>query len=85
MPKVMSRRRHQSGGVSGYLARIAEGSRRRPGPIVTYIVHGEPDAAEALRARIRGGLGWHAVTPAPGGRVPLRAGAALVPRRRAAA
>lgn len=37
---------------------------RRP-PRVTYVVHGEPDAAAALRGRIHDELGWHAVAPAP--------------------
>jgi metallo-beta-lactamase family protein len=32
-------------------------------PRQTYIVHGEPAAAEALRERIRGRLGWTAVVP----------------------
>lgn len=34
-------------------------------PQVTYVVHGEPDAAAALRDRIHDELGWHAVPPAP--------------------
>jgi metallo-beta-lactamase family protein len=35
---------------------------RRP-PKKTFIVHGEPDSAEALRDRISGELGWEAVIP----------------------
>ena len=33
-------------------------------PRTTFIVHGEPDSAEALRARITSELGWNAVIPA---------------------
>ncbi|WP_285591597.1 MBL fold metallo-hydrolase RNA specificity domain-containing protein [Herbidospora sp. NBRC 101105] len=32
---------------------------------MTYVVHGEPDAAATLRDRIHRGLGWSATTPAP--------------------
>lgn len=32
-------------------------------PKTTFIVHGEPDAADALRIRIREQLGWHVVLP----------------------
>ena len=32
-------------------------------PKVTYITHGEPDAADALRARIKHELGWHTRVP----------------------
>ncbi|WP_327103039.1 MBL fold metallo-hydrolase RNA specificity domain-containing protein [Nonomuraea glycinis] len=38
-------------------------------PAVTYVVHGEPDAFQALRDRIRVDLGWPAVAPRPGERV----------------
>lgn len=40
-------------------------------PLVTYVVHGEPDAAATLRDRIHRELGWHAVTPSPDERVLL--------------
>ncbi|MFE3448815.1 MBL fold metallo-hydrolase RNA specificity domain-containing protein [Nonomuraea sp. NPDC059194] len=40
-------------------------------PAVTYVVHGEPDAARALRDRIHDQLGWHAVVPRPDERVLL--------------
>jgi metallo-beta-lactamase family protein len=40
-------------------------------PQITYVVHGEPDAARTLRDRIQGELGWHAVVPAPGEQVLL--------------
>ena len=32
-------------------------------PQIVYIVHGEPPASEALRARITHELGWNAVVP----------------------
>jgi metallo-beta-lactamase family protein len=47
------------------------GAARRP-PRVTYVVHGEPSAAQALRAAISRELGWHAVVPRHGERVRLR-------------
>ncbi|MGW4967108.1 MBL fold metallo-hydrolase RNA specificity domain-containing protein [Nonomuraea sp. NPDC004186] len=34
-------------------------------PQVTYVIHGEPDAAATLRGRIHDELGWHAIVPAP--------------------
>ena len=40
-------------------------------PQVCYVVHGEPDAAEALRNRIHQQLGWTAVVPSLGERVRL--------------
>jgi metallo-beta-lactamase family protein len=40
-------------------------------PEVSYIVHGEPDAAFALQSRIRSQLGWNAVVPRLGERVRL--------------
>jgi metallo-beta-lactamase family protein len=43
---------------------------KRP-PRRTFIVHGEPDAAEALRARIAGELKWRADVAAHLQRVPL--------------
>ncbi|WP_088315165.1 MBL fold metallo-hydrolase RNA specificity domain-containing protein [Kineosporia sp. R_H_3] len=38
-------------------------------PEVCYLVHGEPDAAATLAARVRAELGWCAVVPRPGERV----------------
>ena len=38
-------------------------------PHVAYIVHGEPDAANALRSRVEHELGWTAVVPRLGERV----------------
>ena len=35
-------------------------------PQACYVVHGEPEAAQALAVRIRGELGWCAVVPRPG-------------------
>jgi metallo-beta-lactamase family protein len=35
---------------------------RKP-PRRVFIVHGEPDASEALRERIRRELGWEAIAP----------------------
>jgi len=35
---------------------------RRP-PQQTFVVHGEPDASEALRVRIGRELGWHVAVP----------------------
>jgi metallo-beta-lactamase family protein len=32
-------------------------------PLMTYVTHGEPDAADALRARIKHELGWQARVP----------------------
>ncbi|MHB9864186.1 MBL fold metallo-hydrolase RNA specificity domain-containing protein [Streptomyces sp. YIM S03343] len=43
-----------------------------PAPHTTYLVHGEPDAAEALRDRIDQTLGWTAVVPRSGERVLVR-------------
>jgi metallo-beta-lactamase family protein len=40
-------------------------------PRVTYLVHGEPRAQEALQARIQSELAWHVQTPAHGERVAL--------------
>ena len=36
-----------------------------------YVVHGEPDSAQALVTRIRDDLGWNAVVPRYGERVLL--------------
>lgn len=41
-------------------------------PSATYLVHGEPDAAQALRDRIDEELGWNAVVPRSGERVLVR-------------
>jgi metallo-beta-lactamase family protein len=41
-------------------------------PTTTYIVHGEPAAAQSLREAIDDQLGWHAVVPEQGQRVPVR-------------
>jgi metallo-beta-lactamase family protein len=38
---------------------------------MTYIVHGEPDAAAALRQAISGDLGWQAAVAEDGQRVAL--------------
>jgi metallo-beta-lactamase family protein len=35
----------------------------RTAPATTYITHGEPDAADALRARVKRELGWHCRVP----------------------
>ena len=46
----------------------------RPAPVtpkMTYITHGEPDAADALRGRIERELGWHCRVPEHLERVPL--------------
>ena len=40
-------------------------------PEMTYLVHGEPDASQALLRRITEELGWHAVVPRYGERVRL--------------
>ena len=40
-------------------------------PETTYLVHGEPDASQALLMRITQELGWHAVVPRYGERVRL--------------
>ena len=40
-------------------------------PEITYITHGEPDAADALRGRIERELGWHCRVPEHLERVPL--------------
>lgn len=46
------------------------GGFKRP-PRMTYIVHGEPDAAQALRAKITKDLGWPATVAETDARVPL--------------
>ena len=44
-----------------------------PEPVTTYVVHGEPAAAAALRDRLDRELGWTAAVPALGERVTVRA------------
>ncbi|MFC5201130.1 MBL fold metallo-hydrolase RNA specificity domain-containing protein [Streptomyces kaempferi] len=46
--------------------------RRATAPHATYLVHGEPDAAVALRDRIDRQLGWTAVVPRSGEHVLVR-------------
>jgi metallo-beta-lactamase family protein len=53
-------------------AQIIDWLRGAPAPHTTYLVHGEPDAAEALRDRIDQTLGWTAVVPRSGERVLVR-------------
>ncbi|WP_159775593.1 MBL fold metallo-hydrolase RNA specificity domain-containing protein [Streptomyces sp. HM190] len=43
-----------------------------PAPSAAHLVHGEPDAAQTLRDRIDGELGWNAVVPRSGERVLVR-------------
>ncbi|MER6628964.1 MBL fold metallo-hydrolase [Streptomyces sp. NPDC000987] len=51
---------------------IVDWLRDAPAPQATYLVHGEPEAAEALRDRITRTLGWTAVVPRSGERVLVR-------------
>lgn len=51
---------------------IVDWLRDAPAPHATYLVHGEPDAAAALRDRIDRMLGWTAVVPRSGERVLVR-------------
>ncbi len=53
----------------GEILRWLKGFQRPPG--MTYIVHGEPDAAAALRQAITGDLGWQAAVAEDGQRVAL--------------
>ncbi|MEV5875361.1 MBL fold metallo-hydrolase RNA specificity domain-containing protein [Streptomyces sp. NPDC052101] len=46
--------------------------RGAPAPHTTYLVHGEPDAAAALRDRIDRQLGWTAAVPRSGEHVLVR-------------
>jgi metallo-beta-lactamase family protein len=46
------------------------GGFKRP-PAMTYVVHGEADAAEALRDAIQSRLGWNAAVAQDGQRVTL--------------
>ncbi|MEV6211849.1 MBL fold metallo-hydrolase [Kitasatospora sp. NPDC051914] len=50
-------------------AEIIDWLRAAPPPSATYLVHGEPEGAEALRDRIDRELGWTAVVPRSGERV----------------
>ncbi len=54
---------------SDELMRWLSGFRRRPERV--FIVHGEPDASEALRVRIGRELGWNACVPREGQRFSL--------------
>jgi metallo-beta-lactamase family protein len=45
--------------------------RMRGTPRQTFVVHGEPDAADAMRIRIKDELGWPARVPQHGERVTL--------------
>ncbi|MDP2006909.1 MAG: MBL fold metallo-hydrolase [Rubrivivax sp.] len=47
-------------GLLAWLGRLPQAPRQ------TYIVHGEPDAADSLRAAVRNQLGWPAQVPALG-------------------
>ncbi|MFI9722663.1 MBL fold metallo-hydrolase RNA specificity domain-containing protein [Streptomyces sp. NPDC052396] len=53
-------------------AEILDWLRGAPAPSATYLVHGEPEAAEALRDRIDHNLHWTAVVPRSGERVLVR-------------
>jgi len=53
-------------------AQIIDWLRDAPAPHTTYLVHGEPAAAEALRTRIDRTLGWTAVVPRSGEHVLIR-------------
>ncbi|WP_329268340.1 MBL fold metallo-hydrolase [Streptomyces sp. NBC_01451] len=53
-------------------AQIIDWLRGAPAPHTTYLVHGEPDAAEDLRDRIDRTLGWTAVVPRSGEHVLVR-------------
>ncbi|MFP3989750.1 MBL fold metallo-hydrolase [Streptomyces sp. E11-3] len=53
-------------------AQLLQWLRGAPAPHTTYLVHGEPDAAAALRNRIDQTLGWTAVVPRSGEHVLVR-------------
>ncbi|WP_405521750.1 hypothetical protein OG426_01290 [Streptomyces canus] len=53
-------------------AQIIDWLRGAPAPHATYLVHGEPEAAAALRDRIDRTLGWTAAVPRSGERVLVR-------------
>ncbi|WP_200895320.1 MBL fold metallo-hydrolase RNA specificity domain-containing protein [Kitasatospora griseola] len=53
-------------------AEIVDWLRPAPAPSATYLVHGEPEGAQALRDRIDFELGWTAVVPRSGERVLVR-------------
>jgi metallo-beta-lactamase family protein len=69
---------HTIGGLSAHADRDALlgwlGGFRRP-PRATWVVHGEPLAAHALRDAIERQLGWRAAVPAPGQTAALGGGA----------
>lgn len=44
-----------------------------PAPAATYVIHGEPDSAAALRDRLDQQLGWNALVPALGDRFAIPA------------
>src|SRR5690606_14398146 len=53
-------------------AELVDWARRMPAPPrIAFPVHGEPEAAEALRRTLAGELGWSAVVPRHGERVRL--------------
>ncbi|MGC0343145.1 MBL fold metallo-hydrolase RNA specificity domain-containing protein [Streptomyces sp. SLBN-8D4] len=62
----------RSGCAVGQLSGRTPRLRVAPAPNVTYLVHGEPEAAAALRDRIDRSLGWTAVVPRSGERVLVR-------------
>ena len=47
---------------SGEILRWLRGFKRSPR--TTFMIHGEPDSAEALRDKIKSELGWNVVIPA---------------------
>lgn len=53
-------------------AQTVDWLRGAPAPSATYMVHGEPGAAGALRDRIDRELGWTAVVPRSGEAVLVR-------------
>lgn len=59
-------------GISGHADSdelIGWARRFGPAPRECFVVHGEPDAADALRMRLKDELGWHARVPQQGQRV----------------
>ncbi|MGW0758444.1 MBL fold metallo-hydrolase RNA specificity domain-containing protein [Streptomyces sp. NPDC002814] len=55
-------------------SQIIDWLRKAHSPHTTYLVHGEPDTASALRDRINRTLGWTAVVPRSGEHVLVRQG-----------
>ena len=51
--------------------RVRIGPRSDKEPRMTYIIHGEPEASEALRVRIKRQLGWRARVPEHLGKISL--------------